>query len=412
MTTTALINARIIDCTGADPVEAGTVIVEGDSIKEVLEGSPGSLPTDAQIIDCRGQTLVPGLIDGHVHMAAVAPTFVEQQRLSYPSVLTIRALAMMKDTLEQGFTTVRDCGGIDAGFRIAVREGLVPGPRLFVSGAMLSQTGGHADGRLPTETYPPYEWPAGLCAVICDGVTEVRRAAREQIRRGVDFIKIMAGGGAMSPSDEIDTSQYSPEEIRAIVFEAESAGTYVSGHCYSDRSITHCLEAGVRTIEHGNLMSPPVAMAMKEAGAILVPTIVTYEKISSMGKEFGIPENNIRKINQAREKALEALDMAFNAGVTIGSGSDLLGPMQAFKATELELQARIMGTMGALIATTATNAAIIGQERRLGTIEAGKLADLILVDGDPLKDITVFQRYRTHITVIMQGGSVYRNLLA
>jgi len=185
----------------------------------------------------------------------------------------------------------------------------------------------------------------------------------------------------------------------------------VSAHCYSDRSIHNSIAAGIRSIEHGNLLSESAAQAIKDAGAFLVPTIVTYEMISRMGKELGVPENNIRKINEAREKALEALAIAKRVGVKIASGSDLLGPMQVYKATELELKSRVLGTMAAIVASTKMNAELIRRERDLGTIEAGKLADMILVDGDPLGDIAVLQQYQEKITLIMQGGHLYKNLL-
>ena len=387
------------------------MVIEGERIKEILPGAPGQLPYNAHIIDCGNQTLLPGLIDAHVHLGAVDANIIDQQRRYFPSLLVIRTLGVMKETLDQGFTTARDCGGVDPGFREAVAQGLVPGPRLFVSGRPLSQTGGHGDFRLPTEQYPPLENPAGLTTGVYDGVDEVRRGAREQLRQGVDFIKVMAGGGAMSPSDEIDTSQYSLEELRAAVFEAESAGKYVSAHCYSDRSIINSIEAGILSIEHGNLLTETSAQAIKNAEAFLVPTIVTYEMISRMGKDLGVPENNVRKINEAREKALEALAVAHRIGVKIASGSDLLGPMQVYKATELDLKARVLGPMGAIVASTKTNAELIRREGDLGTIEAGKLADLILADGDPLKDINVLQHYHEKITMIMQGGKLYKNLL-
>ena len=215
----------------------------------------------------------------------------------------------------------------------------------------------------------------------------------------------------MSPSDEIDTSQYSPDELRAAVFEAEAVGTYVAAHVYSSRSIRNCVSAGIRTLEHCNLMDESAARAIKDAGAFMVPTLVTYEMISRMGKSMGIPENNVRKINEARDRGLEALAIAKRLGVKIASGSDLLGPMQRYKGMELELQARVLGPMGAIVATTKTNAELLKKEKDLGTVEAGKLADLILVQGDPLKDITLFQQYQEKIAVIIQGGKVYKNIL-
>lgn len=411
METIILRNATIIDGTGADPVPNGSVVIEGERIKEIVTGPPGHVPSDAITLDCRHQSLLPGLIDAHVHMAAVDADIIEQQRRYFTSLLVIRTLKVMKETLDQGFTTARDAGGIDPGFREAVAQGLVPGPRLFVAGRALSQTGGHGDFRLPTEHYPPVEHPAGLATGVYDGVDAVRRAAREQLRQGVDHIKVMAGGGAMSPSDEIDTSQYSLEELQAAVFEAESAGKYVSAHCYSVRSILNSIAAGIRSIEHGNLLNESAAQAIKEAGAFLVPTMVTYEMISRMGKDLGVPENNVRKINEARERSLEGLDIAHRVGVKIASGSDLLGPMQCYKGMELELKSQVLGPMGAIVASTKTNAELLRREKDLGTIEPGKLADLILVDGDPLQDIAVFQEYQEKITLIMQGGRLYKNLL-
>jgi len=411
MSTLVLKNAVVIDGTGGDPIVNGAVVLEGERIKEVFRGPAGQLPSDTQIIDCRNQTLLPGLIDGHVHLGAVDANIMEQQRLYHPSMLVIRTLKVIQEALDQGFTTVRDAGGADAGYREAQRQGLIPGPRIFVSGCALSQTGGHGDFRLPTEVRSPSQDLAGVATRVCDGVDEVRRGAREQLRRGADFVKVMGGGGCMSPSDEIDTSQYSPEELRAAVFEAEAVGTYVAAHVYSSRSIRNCVSAGIRTLEHGNLMDESAAKAIKDAGAFLVPTLVTYEMISRMGKSLGIPDNNVRKINEARDQGLQALAIAKKLGVKIASGSDLLGPMQRYKGMELELKARVLGPMGAIVATTKTNAELLKKEKDLGTIEAGKLADLILVQGDPLKDITVFQQYQEKITLIIQGGRVYKNIL-
>jgi len=411
MPTLVLVNTRIIDCTGGDPIEYGAVVVEGNLIKEVVSGTPGALPPDASVIDCRGMTLLPGLIDAHVHIGSVDATFTEQQRHNFTSVLVIKAVLNLKESLDQGFTTVRDVGGADSGFKQAIAEGLIAGPRLYVCGRIISQTGGHADGRLPTETHRPVEHMAGTMSGVYDGVDAVRLAAREQIRQGVDHLKIMAGGGAMSPADEIHTAQYSIDELKAVVFEAENAGKYVSAHCYSDRSITNALVSGVRTIEHGNLMTAKAAEAMQTAGAYLVPTIITYEKLSAMGLDYGVNENNIRKIDQALENAYESLSISHQAGVKIGSGSDLLGPMQVYKGGELECQARVLGPMGALMAATKTNAEIIRLEKRLGTIESGKLADLILVDGDPLADISILQRYQEKIVLIIQDGRIYKKML-
>jgi imidazolonepropionase-like amidohydrolase len=402
-------DAVIIDGTSREPFP-GTIIVEGERIKDVVAGSPGSLPSSAETIKCRGKSLMPGLIDAHVHIGAVEADISEQQRRNYPTILIIKTLKVLKDCLDQGFTTVRDCGGADPGFRLAVEQGLVPGPRLSVCGRIISMTGGHGDSRLPTETHEPALLPAGLTSVVADGVDSCRKAAREQLRQGTDFLKVMAGGGCMSPSDEIDASQYSLDELKAVVWEAQSAGKYVAAHCYSDRSIKNSIAAGIKTIEHGNLMSEPVARELKESGGCLVPTVAAYEVMSEMGESFGVPMRYIVKIRQALENALEAVSAAYKAGCVIGSGSDLLGPMQVYKGRELELQAKVMGPMNAIVAATKINAEIIGCNKLVGTLEAGKLADLILVDGDPILDIRILQNYTEKIPMIMKGGAFYKRI--
>lgn len=411
MDTTIFTNATLIDGTGADPVENATLVVEGSRVKEVLQGPAGALPAAATTIDCRGQYLLPGLIDGHVHLGSVESSIVEQHRCVPPTLALLRSLDVIRETLDQGFTTVRDCGGADAGLRQALAEGVIPGPRAFVCGRILSQTGGHGDFRMAAETHVPVEGTGGVACGVYDGVDGVRRAAREQLRQGVDFIKVMAGGGVASPSDEITSSQYSPEELSAVVFEAESAGKYVAAHCYADRSIILCAEAGIRTIEHGNLMTEAAAEVVKAKDAYLVPTLVTYEVMAREGDRLGLPDFTRRKNVLAVERGQQALATAMRMGIKIGSGSDLLGPMQVNKGEELALQARVMGPMAAIVATTRTNAEIIGIQDHLGTLEAGKLADLILVKADPLADMTVFQNYRENITLIVQDGRVYKNIL-
>lgn len=411
MENTFIKNVVILDGTGADPKPNGAVLVSGERILEVLDRPPRRTPARAQVINGKGQYLMPGLIDAHVHIGAVDTDIRKQQREMYPSLLVVHSIKLLEETLQQGFTTVRDAGGADPGLREALKLGLIQGPRLLVSGRPLSQTGGHGDFRMPAEQAPPLENPAGLSTWVCDGVEEVRKAARELLRQGVDQIKVMAGGGAMSPSDELEAVQFSPEELKAAVWEAQAAGKYVMAHVYSAKSILHCLEAGVRSLEHGNLLDEEAASAIRNSGAFLVPTLATYEALGRMGHQLGIPQANMKKIHLALERSLEALSIAHRAGVKIASGSDLLGPMQSMKALELELKARVLGPMGAIVASTSTNARLLGLETQLGTIEPGKLADLILVDGDPLKDIKLLQRYQEAVTLILQEGRILKNIL-
>jgi imidazolonepropionase-like amidohydrolase len=404
-------NARIITSPDADPLENGYLVVEDNLIRELGPGE-ASLSIDGQkTINCGGHTLLPGLIDCHVHLGAFDPNLVEIGRRYHTSYRIIRTLEMMRLALDQGFTTVRDCGGADPGLRQAVSEGRVPGPRLSVCGPVISQTGGHADLRLATENYPPQRLEGGLTSIVVDGKDACRQVCRDLLRQGVDFLKIMGSGGAASPSDEVDSVQYSGEEIRVMCDEATNAGTYVSSHCYADRAIIQSVENGVRTVEHGNLMSREGALAIKAHDAYLVPTLATYHEYSKRGRSLGLPEANIAKINTVKEKGLESLALALEAGVRIGLGSDLLGPMQDSMARSLTLQAEVMGATGALTAATMTNAEIIGMEDQLGTLAPGKLADIIAVKENPMERISVFEDFAENISLIVQDGRVYKNTM-
>ena len=245
---------------------------------------------------------------------------------------------------------------------------------------------------------------------IADGEAEVRKAAREQIRRDVNQIKIMASGGAMSPSDELDTTQFTVAEMRAAVEEAQAVGKYVLAHAYSDSAVRNAIAAGVRSIEHGNLIREAAAKAIKDAGAFLVPTMVTYEAIYREGKRYGIGDHQIQKINLAREQSVQGLTYAYRAGCRIGSGSDLLGDMMVQRAAEFELKAQVMKPMEVLLSTTKVNAELFRMSDRIGTVAPGKYADLIVVAGNPIRNLRAFQNL-DNLKVIMKGGRVYKQTL-
>lgn len=405
-------NAFLITCTGDEPQEDMAVVVERGKIADVVPADRCRFPSSAGVIDCRGNTLMAGLIDAHVHVCAVDVNILELHRAYHPSLLVAKTFRVLEETLQQGFTTVRDAGGADPGFRMAVEQGLVAGPRLLVAGNMITQTGGHADYRRPVETGPPIECCAGMAATVCDGPDEVRKAVREQLRRGVDHIKVMAGGGAMSPSDEIETTQLTVSEIQVAVEEARAVGKSVMAHVYSAASVANAVRGGVRSVEHGNLMTEESAGLLREADVYLVPTMVTYEMLSEEGAKYGVPEANIRKINVAREKSFDALKLARERGVKIASGSDLLGPMQRHKGRELALKGQVLSPMEVLLSATKVNAELLRLERKIGTIEAGKLADLLVMRGNPLRDLTLFQDYQQNILLIMKEGRIYKNLLS
>jgi imidazolonepropionase-like amidohydrolase len=410
--TTLLTNTFLLDCTGDEPRERASVVVEGERISEVRSGGLPPACGYYRVIDCAGMTLLPGLTDAHVHIGAVEVNILDQHR-EYPSNLVALMMArILEDTLQSGFTTVRDAGGTDWSFKAAVERGIVDGPRLLISDRPLSQTGGHGDFRRATETQPPEIFcpTAGMRSVVCDGADEVRRAAREQLRLGADQIKVMASGGAMSPADELTATQYAREELRAAVEVAEAARTYVMAHAYNDQSVRNCLEAGVRSIEHGNLIDEETAHLIARSGVYLVPTLVTYEALSQEGKSYGVPDNVIRKIDEAREVGIRALRYAYEAGVRIASGSDLLGPLQDRKARELEIKTEVMSPMESLLSATKTNASLFGMQEEIGTIEEGKLADLLVVDGNPLENIATLQN-KGNLKLIMKGGRAYKNEL-
>ena len=408
MPLTVLINAFLIDGTGKEPVDGAAVVVEGERIKDVIRsGKVGPLRGKVETVDLRGRTLMPGLTDAHVHMCAVEGNTAEQHRHNPPSLIAAKTLRRMEQALQQGFTTVRDAGGADYGFREAVASGLYPGPRMLVSGRVLSQTGGHGDKRRRAELTDPVDCCLGMIGVIADGPHEVRKAVREQLRRDVDQIKIMASGGAMSPSDELDTTQYTVEEMRAAVEEARAVGKYVLAHAYSGAAVRAAIQAGVRCIEHGNLIDATGAKEIKKAGAYLVPTMVTYEAIWREGKSYGIGEHQLEKINVARELSVQGLTHAYRAGCKIGSGSDLLGDMQSQRAMELELKGQVMKPMEVLLSATRVNAEIFRMEDHIGSVEPGKYADLIAVKGNPLKDLRIFQNL-DNLHLIMKGGHAYK----
>ena len=408
---TLLTNAFLIDCTGREPADGAAVVIEGERIKDVIRsGKVGALKGKVERLDLKGRTLMPGLTDAHVHVCAVEGNVAEQHRYNPPSLIMAKALRRMEQALMQGYTTVRDAGGADYGLREAISSGLFPGPRTLVSGRVLSQTGGHGDKRRRAEWIEPIGCAVGMIGVIADGPDEVRKAAREQIRHDVDQIKIMASGGAMSPGDELDTTQYTVEEMRAAVEEARAVGKYVLAHAYSPSAVRNAVQAGVRSIEHGNLIDATVAREIKKAGAFLVPTMVTYEVIWREGKAHGITEHQLQKINMARERSLEGLAHAYRAGCKIASGSDLLGDMQSQRTVEFELKAQVMKPMEVLLSATRVNAELFRMDKEIGTVEPGKYADLIAIEGNPLKNLRVFQN-PDKLRLIMKGGVVYKRTL-
>ncbi len=402
MATMYLLNARLLDGTGRDPIEHAWLRLEGDRIATVGQGASPATAGN-RVIDCAGRTVMPGLIDCHTHLAA--GDYLNQVHLLSKPVLAARTFNAIRNTLESGFTTVRDAGFTDYGFKDAVTQGLLPGPRMLLATGPISQTGGHSDFR--TREEDALRAPDGLYhpGVVADGVDAVRKAAREVLRRGADQIKVMASGGCTSPTDDVDHPQFTHDELAAIVYEATARDSYVMAHAYTPASIRNCVVAGVRSIEHGNGIDEDTAVLMREHGTFAVPTIATYEMLAVDGAAGGMPDDQVNQVKRVLASAYDSLELLHDTGVQIASGSDVLGPHQHLKAYELELKARVLGPMGALVAATQISAELLGLADRIGTLEEGKLADLLIFDGDPLEDIKTLQDI-TRIHVVMTAGTI------
>ena len=412
MASILFVNASILDGQSSERRENHHVLVEGDRIKEVSD-RPIAVRADREI-DLAGRTLMPGLIDAHVHVKA---THLDVSALNDVPItyLTAGAAELMKAMLMRGFTSVRDAGGADRGLADAVEDGLLVGPRLFVSGLALSQTGGHGDLRSRTMTSNVItcacQTSSEQLGRIADGIDECRRAARDELRKGAHQIKIMAGGGVASPTDPIHNTQYSAGEIRAICEEAEACRTYVMAHAYIPKAIIRAVTNGVRTIEHGNLLDAEAARVMAEHGAYLVPTSVTYRALHEHGRAFGFPEVSMRKLGDVLEVGLKAIEIARAAGVKVGHGSDLLGECQVYQSDEFPIKAEVLGNHEAIRQATEVNAEILNMTGELGVVQAGALADLVVVDGDPLTDIGLLTGQGEHLPAILKDGRFFKDLL-
>ncbi len=386
--------------------ERFTVVVDGDLIQQVAAG-PLDIP-GAEVIDLAGKTLMPGMVDCHVHTIASVAHLGLNGRL--PNTFAIlRAVPILRGMLQRGFTTVRDAGGADYAMARAVEDGTIAGPRLFVAGKALSQTGGHGDFRERFDATDPDPCGCnrnmGAIGRIVDGVDACRKAVREEMRAGASQIKIMASGGVASPTDPIGHMQFSIDEVRAIVEEAANHQTYVMAHAYTPKAIKRVVELGVRTIEHGNLVDDAAAEAMARHGAFAVPTLVTYDAMGRVGAANGIPADSLVKNEAVRTQGLEALKLLQRHGVKMGLGTDLLGDMHEFQADELSLRAGILGAYETLCQATVIGADIVGMKDKLGVLQAGAFADLLVVEGDPLADIAVLTRQRSGIRRVMKAGA-------
>lgn len=402
-------NASLLDGTRDEAQGGVSVLVEGGTVREV---SDKPIRSSARVVDLGGRTLMPGLIDCHVHVVAGLPDLGANAMLP-DALVAYHAAKILRGMLGRGFTTVRDLGGATFALVSALEGELIEGPRLNICGKALSQTGGHADfrGRYDNRD-PEYQTRRlGSLGRICDGVEACRHAARDELRGGATFVKIMANGGVASPTDPIAFMGFSVDEIRAIVEEARNAQTYVAAHLYTDEAIRRAVECGVHSVEHANLIEADTAKLMAEHGAVAVPTLVTYEKLKEEGASLGFPASSVAKIDDVRLRGLESLDILRGAGVTLAYGTDLLGPMHRHQSEEFVIRARAMPAIEVIRSATIHAAKLLRMEGRIGTLAPGAYADLIVVDGDPLDDISLLTHQGAHMPIIMQGGRFAKNEL-
>jgi imidazolonepropionase-like amidohydrolase len=399
-----------LDVDQGELLEGMNVLVQDRTIVEVSSSlKPG---TGDVVYDLRGQTLMPGLIDCHVHVMASHVNLGLMANMPNAFAL-IRALPILKGMLQRGFTTVRDAGGADWALAQAADTALIDSPRIFPAGKALSQTGGHGDFRARSDQFEPCacSYRIGSISRVVDGVDDVRRAVREELTKGATQIKIMASGGVTSPNDPVGNTGFSIDELRAIVEEATAWQTYVMAHAYTPRAIRRAIEAGIRTIEHGNLIDEETAYFLKERGAFVVPTLITYDMLSSEGPALGLPAESIAKIDDVRLAGRGAIALLHRVGVKMGFGSDLLGESHIHQSEELKIRADIVGNLEALRSATTVAAEILQREGKLGVIQSGATADLLILQGNPLKDISILTGQGANFSAIMKDGRFFKNVL-
>ncbi len=411
--TTVIRGATLIDGTGARPVQDSVVVIDGKTISQVGKAAEVKYGPDAQVIDGKGMTLLPGMIDCHAHM--IAYEYNLEKRITTPASLTVlKSLKNLRNTLEAGVTTVRDAGGCDVGFKTAVDQGLVPGPRLFVSVVPITQTGGLFD--LPQLSGAKLDLSGimGSVRLFCGGVENVRQITRKLLLEGADWIKMSTTGSVYTFPGKLPAPQFTPEEIAAIVYEAKAAGKKTMTHCEGGPGMRNAILGGLDSIEHGFYISDDDIKLMLERGTYLIPTLACNYgilKVIKRDPKAGIHEQSIRVAKDLIADHAKSIAKAAEAGVKIAMGSDSFGWDQGENLMELEYMVNIGFTpMDAIVAATSSAARLLGEEERLGSITAGKAADVLLVDGDPLADIRLLQD-RQHLRLIMKDGEAFKNTI-
>ena len=395
--------AHLVDPVQGKRLDDVVVLVEGDRVAKV--GSGLAVPTGWETVDLGGATLLPGLIDVHTHLTSQSGNYYEDQFRRSPIDIAVRAHVYARRTLEAGFTTVRDVGApelVDVALRNAIADGTVEGPRMAVATLALSATGGHGDlnGFSP---YLRFEEMSG----IADGADELRKAVRRNVKNGADWIKVLAGAGVLSEEESAGAPQYSQAELNAVVDEAAMWGRKVAAHAHGAEAIKRAVRAGVASVEHGGLVDEEGVRLMKEKGTYIVPDIITDVYILEHGAEQGLPQKIIDKERQLRVSQDANWTRAFRAGVKFAFGTDAGVYPHGENARQFALLVQHLGItpLDAIRMATVNAADLLGWSDRVGRIAPGAYADLIAVDGDPLKDVSELERVRW----VMKDGVVYRD---
>ena len=409
-------NLRLLDPEKGRMVEGHMVHVRGDRVMAV--GHDLKVEGVVRRIDLGGRVLMPGLIACHIHIMSIKTKWANNTLMHMlPSYAHAAAAIKARSLLMRGYTTVRDAAGADMGHREAIAAGLIVGPRLFVCGRGISQTGGHGDMRTrvdhpyPDNVHHMMGGTTGGTARIADGVDEVRRAVRDEIRLGADQVKIFASGGVGSPADPIHFLQYSREEMLAAVEEAGHAGTYVLAHAYTAEAIYRAVDAGIRTIEHGNFLDNKAADLMAKKGAIFVPTLVAYEATMQFGRQQGYPEENYKKNEKVLAVGTKSLEIAKAAGVSMAFGTDLIGELDVHQGDEFLIRARVLSAAEIIRGATIVGAEVVRKVGEIGVIRPNAYADMLVLDGDPLKDIGLLASNGDDIRTIIKNGIAYKDEL-
>ena len=396
--------AHLFDAISGNLVDHGVVVVSGNKIQAV--GSDVRIPPDAKVIDLGDATLLPGFIDAHVHLGSESSSnyYLDfyQGIMRFPAEQALHGARNARVTLEAGITTVRDLGSSDyvsLGLRNAIREGLIPGPRMLVANYAIGSTGGHAD----QDPYPPQRIAvAGPILGVCNGPDECREAVRYQIKYGADVIKFMPSGGVLSLSDPVDNAQLTQEEMNAIVTEAHNWGRKVAAHCHGDKAAKMAIAAGVDSIEHGSFLKDDTLLEMKKKHVYLVATLFAGFWANSHAETFPAPI--AAKAHAAAAQAQLMFQHAVKLGVPLAMGTDAGVEPHGLNAREFALMTKNgLPAAQALIAGTANGAELLGLSDQIGTLAAGKLADIIAVPGNPLTDIQATE----HTVFVMKEGTVY-----